>query len=234
MPRGPVSDAATRVVAVRHGETAWNAAARLQGQLDIPLNATGRAQAARAGRALAHEGIEAIWSSDLARARQTAEAIADAVAAETGAPRLAVEVDAGLRERGFGVFEGHAYAEVDARWPAEALRWRRRDPDFAPDGGESLVAFGARCLGAAARLAARHPGETVLLVAHGGVMDCLYRAAVGVDVQAVRTWQLGNAGINRLLFCDGRFTLVGWGDVLHLDGLEAIDEAGDGGAPSRA
>jgi len=222
------SHAATRVIAVRHGETAWNAGTRLQGQLDIPLNAVGRAQAERAGRALAHEGITAIWSSDLARARETAEAIAAAVVAGTSAQRLAVEVDGGLRERRFGTFEGHTYAEIDARWPGEALRWRQRDPAFAPDGGESLLDFSARCVSAAARLAERHPGETVLLVAHGGVMDCLYRAALGLDLQAVRTWQLGNASINRLLYAGGRFALVGWSDTLHLDDDAALDDASVG------
>ena len=216
-------DEATRVVAVRHGETAWNAATRMQGQLDTPLNATGCRQAERTARALAGEGIEAIWSSDLQRARRTAEAIADAIAS-AGGPRLAVQTDAGLRERHFGVFQGATYADIDTRWPAEALRWRRREPAFAPDGGESLIDFHARCVGTAARLAALHAGRTVALVAHGGVMDCLHRAALGLDLQAVRTWQLGNAAINRLLYSDSRFGLVGWGDMQHLDDLEAIDE----------
>ncbi len=223
---------ATRVVAVRHGETAWNAETRLQGQLDIPLNATGRRQAELTGRALAHEGIDAIWSSDLARARETAEAIARAVAEATG-QSLPVQTDRDLRERGFGAFEGHTYADIDVRWPADALRWRRRDPGFAPAGGETLVEFHARCVGAALRLAARHPGRTIALVAHGGVMDCLHRAALGLDLQAVRTWELGNAGINRLLFSSGGCTIVGWADTLHLDGMTAIDEAGDGAAAGR-
>ena len=224
-----MADDATRVVAVRHGETAWNAETRLQGQLDIPLNATGRRQAERAGRALAHEGLDAIWSSDLARARETAEAIALGVLEATGR-RLPVRTDRGLRERAFGIFEGHTYADIDLRWPGEALRWRRRDPDFAPEGGESLVGFHARCVGTALRLAARHPGAAVALVAHGGVLDCLHRAALGLDLQAVRTWELGNAAINRLLYSGGGCTIVGWADTRHLAGMTAIDEAADGAA----
>lgn len=223
---------ATRVVAVRHGETAWNAETRLQGQLDIPLNATGRLQAERTGRALAHEDIEAIWSSDLARARETAEAIALAIAG-AGGRRLAVVTDRGLRERAFGAFEGHTYADIDVRWPDEALRWRRRDPDFAPAGGETLAGFHARCVGAAMRIAARHPGAGIAIVAHGGVLDCLHRAALGLDLQAVRTWELGNAGINRLLFSGGACTIVGWADTTHLADLTAIDEASDGAAAGR-
>ena len=213
---------ATRVIAIRHGETAWNAAHRIQGQIDIPLNDVGRAQADRAGRAVAHEGIDALYASDLLRAAQTAEALA------AHAPQaLTIVRDAGLRERHFGIFEGHAYAEIDTLWPAEAARWRQRDADFGPQGGETLTAFYERCVATATRLAARHPGRTIALVAHGGVMDCLYRAALGIDVQAPRDWALGNAAINRLLYADGRFSLIGWSDTQHLDGM-AADEGADG------
>ena len=109
----------TRVVAVRHGETVWNAEMRMQGQLDTALSARGRWQARRAAEALADEGIEAIFASDLARAFDTAQAISAVVG-------LPITRDSGLRERGFGVFQGHLYAEIDARWPAEAARWRIR------------------------------------------------------------------------------------------------------------
>ena len=219
---GMAESEATRVIAIRHGETAWNAERRIQGQLDVGLNDAGRAQAERVGRAVAHEGIDAIYSSDLLRALQTSQQVA------AHAPSaLPIGVDAGLRERHFGEFEGHAYADIDARWPAGALRWRQRDPSYGPAGGETLAAFYDRCIAAAARLAARHPGQTIALVAHGGVMDCLYRAALGLDLRAARTWALGNASINRLLYADDRFALVGWSDTQHLDGLPA-DEGADG------
>lgn len=211
---------ATRVLAVRHGETAWNVDTRIQGQLDIPLNETGRWQARRLAAAVAEEGVHAIYSSDLLRAHQTAQAIG----AATGLP---VQSDVALRERGFGAFEGHTYQEIEARWPEAAQRWRRREPDFRPgEHGESLTVFYERCVGVAARLAAAHPGQTIVLVAHGGVMDCLYRAASRVDLQAARSWQLGNASINRLLHTPDGFTLVGWSDSSHLDG-EALDESND-------
>ncbi len=211
---------ATRVFAVRHGETDWNLEGRIQGQLDIPLNATGRWQAAQLGAALADEGIDAIYASDLLRARQTAEAIA----AACGLPIIDAP---GLRERGFGAFEGLSFDEVGARWPELAERWRRRDPSFgAPDGGETLIAFCARSVGTAERLAAAHLGETIALVAHGGVMDCLYRAATHLALDAPRSWQLGNAAINRLLCTPQGFTLIGWSDIAHLDAPVA-DEAAD-------
>jgi len=214
----------TRIVAVRHGETVWNAEMRMQGQLDTLLSARGERQARRTAAALAGEGIEAIVSSDLVRAAATAAAIADVVG-------LPVATDSGLRERSFGVFQGWTYAEIDERWPDDAARWRRHDPTFAPAGGESLVAFDARAVAAMTRIAAQASGRTLLVVTHGGVLDSLYRAATGVGLEAQRTWQLGNAAINRVLFTGERFTLVGWSDTAHLeDGT--LDDASEGDCPT--
>ena len=128
------------------------------------------------------------------------------------------------RERGFGDFEGKTFAEIEVLLPDQSLRWRKRDPEFSPAGGESLVALRARVMEAAQRLAALHPGEQIALVGHGGVMDVLYRAATRLDIQAPRTWALGNAAINRLLWTPEGFTLVGWADTQHLDD-DVLDEA---------
>lgn len=207
---------AARLIAIRHGETAWNADSRIQGQLDIPLNALGEWQAGRLGAALADEPIAAIYASDLRRAWQTAEAIA-------GPHGLRIAADAGLRERCFGHFEGRTFAQIEAELPEQAQLWRTRDTAFAPEGGESLTVFRDRVTRTAAAIAARHPGELVVLVAHGGVMDVLYRAATRQELQAPRTWTLGNAAINRLLWTPQGFSLVGWADAAHLDG-DALDE----------
>jgi probable phosphoglycerate mutase len=205
-----VQDLFTRIVAIRHGETDWNVDTRIQGQLDIGLNDNGRWQAERLASALADERLDAVYASDLARAHDTAHAIA----APAG---LVVRLDAGLRERGFGCFEGKSYAEIEQRFPLEAQRWRRRDLQFAPEGGEVLSVFVERALVAVASIAARHRGGHIAVVTHGGVLDALYRAASRIALDAPRTWQLGNAGINRLLHGDGGFTLVGWADTLHLE-----------------
>lgn len=207
---------ATRLIAVRHGETAWNVDTRIQGQLDIGLNATGLWQADQVGRALAEEPIAAIYASDLSRAWQTAAAIGTARG-------LDVSAEPRLRERAFGHFEGRTFAEIDAELPEQARLWRTRDPDFEPEGGESLLRFRDRITTVAAELAARHPGELIALVAHGGVMDVLYRAATGQSLQAPRTWHLGNAAVNRMLWTPQGFTLVGWGDIAHLE-KPALDE----------
>jgi probable phosphoglycerate mutase len=210
----------TRVLAIRHGETAWNVDTRIQGQLDIPLNDTGRWQAHRLALAVADEGLAAVYSSDLLRAYETAQS----VARSSGQP---VSTDTGLRERGFGVFEGLTFREIEARWPEQSERWRKRDPEFGPEGGEMLRDFYARCVATASRLAAAHPGEMIALVAHGGVMDSLYRAASRVALDAPRSWLVGNASINRLLYTPQGFTLVGWSDTHHLE-ANALDESSDG------
>ena len=200
---------ATRLIVLRHGETAWNVDTRIQGQLDIGLNATGVRQAQQLGEALADETVAAIYASDLARARDTALAVAGPLGME-------VVTEPRLRERAFGQFEGRTFADIEANSPDEARRWRTRDPDFEPEGGESLIVFRRRVTAVASELAARHPGALVVLVAHGGVMDVLYRAATGQELQAPRTWHLGNAAINRLLWTPQGFSLVGWGDIAHL------------------
>lgn len=202
---------ATRILAIRHGETAWNVDTRIQGHLDIPLNDTGRRQAERLARALAtRDEIHAIYSSDLQRAFHTAQAIA----AATGAPLTAHR---GLRERGFGIFEGKTYVEIEQAWPEESLHWRRRTPHWAPQGGESLLQVRERITHTLHELAAQHPGQQIVLVAHGGVMDQLYRAATGQDLQAPRTWELANTAVNRLLWTPEGLSLVGWADTSHLD-----------------
>lgn len=206
---------ATRVLLIRHGQTDWNAQTRLQGHTDIPLNAEGRAQAERLRAALAGEALDAVYSSDLQRARDTAQAVAQA----TGA---ALTLERGLRERAFGSFEGATFAELEQRWPEQTARWRRRDPGFAPpDGGEALQDFYARCVATAERLAAAHPGGSIAMVAHGGVLDSLYRAAARVALDAPRTWVVANASLNRLLYTASGFVLVGWNDDTHLSAAPA-------------
>jgi 2,3-bisphosphoglycerate-dependent phosphoglycerate mutase len=213
---------ATRLIAVRHGETAWNVEARLQGQLDIPLNERGLEQARRTAHWLAEDCLDVVVSSDLARAQATAQAIASF-------NRVPLELDPGLRERSFGGFQGMTHSEVAERWSELSARWKSRDPEFAPGGdGESLTAFYERCIAATLRIAERHAGRTVVLVAHGGVMDCLYRAATRVPLDAPRIWQLDNAAINRLLHTSSGLTMVGWNDTSHLDiGAPTLDESAD-------
>jgi probable phosphoglycerate mutase len=210
---------ATRILAIRHGETAWNVDTRIQGQLDIGLNDTGLWQAQRVGQALAEETLDAIYSSDLQRAMATAQAIAQATAAP-------IHPELGLRERHFGHLQGQTWADIEQHWPEDARLWRSRDPHWAPQGGESLTVLRQRIADTVDRLASHHLGQHIVLVAHGGVMDALYRLATGQDIQTPRTWHLGNAAINRLLWTPQGLSLIGWGDVSHLEATPQ-DEIGD-------
>jgi len=208
----------TRIVAIRHGETAWNASTRIQGHTDIPLNDHGQRQAQLLGQALSQaDPMDAIYSSDLQRALATAQALA----LHTGA-RLATHV--GLRERAFGDFEGRSFAQIELELPAQAQLWRTRAPDWTPPGGgESLSVMQQRVMATVNALAQQHPGQQIAVVAHGGVLDVLYRAATQQSLQAPRSWTLGNAAINRLLWTPESLTLVGWGDDAHLHG-PVLDE----------
>ena len=203
---------ATRIIAIRHGETAWNVDTRIQGQLDIPLNDRGQWQAAQLAEALAtQDPLDAVYTSDLKRAHQTASA----VAARQG---LTPVSHVGLRERGFGAFEGKTFAEIEKDLPEDALLWRKREPHWAPpQGGESLVLMERRIRNTLNELAAQHVGQHIALFAHGGVMDLLYRIATQQGLQAPRTWTLTNTAINRLLWTPESVSLVGWADTSHLD-----------------
>ena len=204
----------TRILAIRHGETAWNVDTRLQGHLDIPLNDVGLRQAQHLAQSLlGRDAIDAIYASDLSRAHTTALAIAKAVG-------QTVVQHPGLRERHFGAFQGRTFAEIEVELPEHACHWRKRTPDWTPpDGGESLVTLHQRIVSTVDELAARHPGQQIVMVAHGGVLDILYRAATRLDLQAPRTWELTNTAVNRLLWTPQGLSLVGWGDTSHLDAL---------------
>jgi len=209
---------ATTILLIRHGETAWNAEKRLQGHLDIALNAEGERQAAALGAALAGEAIDLVVSSDLGRARQTAEAIIRARNADAAAPVL--QLDPQLRERCYGGFEGLLYSEIAARFPLEFAAWQARNVNAElPPGrnqGETFRQFFDRVTGALLHHAARHQGQTLALVAHGGVLECAYRAALGLPLETPRDFKVHNASINRFTVDEGRLQLVSWGEIGHL------------------
>jgi probable phosphoglycerate mutase len=210
----------TNILLIRHGETAWNAERRLQGHTDIALNGEGRRQADAVARALAGEAFAAVISSDLQRAFDTAQAIA----VQRGLP---VQTDSGLRERCYGAFEGMLYAEIAQRYPAEYAQWQARNIDALLPAGqrtaETYRQFYARAVDTIVRLAQDYPGQTIVIVAHGGVLECAYRAARGMALDSPRDFEIKNAGINRFVCADGKLTLAAWGEVRHLE-ASAIDE----------
>lgn len=200
----------TRLCVVRHGETDWNAGRRIQGQTDVPLSVRGHAQARATANALAPEGFAALYSSDLIRARQTAEATAHLI-------HLPVQQLTGLRERHCGTFQGLTYAEMAERDPDGHARYRARDPHFAPAGGESLHALARRIEATFDTLVERHPGKSVAVFTHGGVLDILYRRVSRQPLDTPRDFTIPNCGINWIEVFQGQWTLLGWAERDHLD-----------------
>ncbi len=206
----------TRICMVRHGETEWNTERRIQGHIDIGLNNTGLRQAALAGKSLRDAGIAAVYGSDLTRAWVTAQAIAAAV----GLAPVAVPE---MRERCYGIFEGLTYAEAKARHPEAYACFEARDTDYGYGHGESLKALFARVSGKLVEIAAAHPGQNVVVVSHGGVLDIVNRFVRGHPLETPRDFLIPNAGINWIAVVDGAWRLETWGETGHLqDG--ALDE----------
>lgn len=216
------------ILLIRHGETAWNAERRLQGQFDVPLNEHGQRQAEALANALRHERLDALFASDLQRARQTAQAIARL-------QDLPLQLDAGLRERCYGGFEGLLYDQIAARFPAAHAAWQAREIDarFPPGAqvGETLREFAARALAVIRRLAESPGCRRIAIVTHGGVLESVYRAVCGIGHLPARDFEIPNAGINRLVVpapaCDPRrWQIECWADVAHLQPLTqaALDE----------
>lgn len=206
----------TQIILVRHGETAWNRERRMQGQTDTSLSAIGREQAEAVGQRLSRHDFSALYSSDLARAWETAAAIARARGCE-------IRADRDLRERTFGVFEGLTYDEMMQRYPAEHARFSAREPDYAVPGGESPRGFYERSLACIERIAAAHAGTCVVVVTHGMVLDTLYRAARGMPLATKRDAPLLNASLNIFERSAVGWREVAWGDVEHLAGVGVMD-----------
>jgi probable phosphoglycerate mutase len=209
---------ATRFIVIRHGETEWNVAARIQGQGDSRLTAEGVAQAEALAQRLAAEKFERIVSSDLGRAHETAKRIA----AMSAHP---IALDPRFRERHFGAGEGMTYDEVDRRYPGAFSRVRETDPDFRIPGGESRREFHERVVSGMESLAREHAGETVVLVTHGGVLATLYRHIHDIPLDRAHAIPITNASYNALAFDGARWSVDTWSCTLHLPGAEPFEEA---------
>jgi probable phosphoglycerate mutase len=205
----------TRLCIVRHGETAWNAEHRVQGQLDIPLSAVGLAQAKAAAKVLSREKFDVIYSSDLSRARQTAQPTVSLLSME-------VAIDPALRERHYGIFERLTYAEAKTRFPEDYARFEAHDPEFAFRTGESLKDFSARSIAVMSKITKEHEGKSILVFTHGGVLDKLYRFITGLPLTAQRDFGIPNAGLNRIELAPAGWQIRSWADVAHLEG--ALDD----------
>jgi probable phosphoglycerate mutase len=202
----------TELVLIRHGETDMNRELRFQGQVNVGLNATGHEQARRLAARMAGEQADAVYVSDLLRARQTAEPIASELA-------LAPVPESGLREQHFGQVDGMRVDDIQREHPEAWAGWLRFEEDFAMPEGESTRAFHARVMDAVHRVVAAHVGQTLVIVTHGGVLDMIYRTARSLGLSGPRQSDIPNAGLNRIRVRDGAFDILSWADTRHLADL---------------
>ena len=210
----------TRLILVRHGETEWNRQLRFQGQVDVPLNATGQEQALRVARRLASGEVHRVVSSDLARARQTAAPLAELLARRGGPDPIE---SAALREQSFGVVDGMSVDEIKRLHPAAWNDWVDFRADYAFEGGESTRRFHGRVLQGLRELANAHAGETLVVVTHGGVLDMVWRSARARSLDGPREAHIPNAGVSQVqvLVKDDahRLDILDWADIAHLEGM---------------
>ena len=207
----------TRFCLVRHGETDWNVARRLQGHTDIALNARGRAQAIQLAQALKKSNLQfdVLYTSDLQRAAHTANAIVECFNAQA-------ITNGELRERHLGALQG---LTIDEAPLAEPELWRAhiaRELDHDMSGGESIQQFSHRIRNALEALRLKHLGKTILLVSHGGALDMMYRIATHQALAAERIAVVPNASLNWISHDGQSWKLDRWADTSHLDSL-ALD-----------
>ena len=195
---------------VRHGQSTWNHERRIQGQLDPPLSDEGRRQAAQLGRRLAGRRFAGFYASDLKRATETAQLIAEAV-------RIEPEAMAGLREIYLGRWEGLRTEELADLFPDAWASWTEEpDWDLVP-GGEGSAAFEARVVSALDSIFARHAEGDVLVVTHGGVIQIALHHVVGRASRGIFPFRIQNASVSLLEKRNGRVVVSGVNDVGHLD-----------------
>ena len=207
---------ATRLIIVRHGETQWNIEGRRQGHLDSPLTAQGREQAAALARRFTADSCSAVYSSDLGRAYDTAQTIAE----RTG---HSVISDQRLRERHLGIFQGLDGDEIRNRYQDEYERHRAGGAEYTVPGGESFNDQAHRNVSCLEELAERHAGTVIIVVTHGGVLSALFRHTLAIPLDAPRRFAFKNASVNLFKYQDKVWGLETWGDISHLKNVDALD-----------
>lgn len=199
----------TRIYLIRHGETAWNEAGRYQGHQDVELSPRGLEQAILLRERLRKENIKAIYTSDLKRARDTANIIAQAHG-------LMVNELYSFRELNFGLWEGLTYQEIASRYPEEWKKWLAAPGNIRVPGGESYLELQDRVYRAFLKIVARHPGEKLAIVAHGGTLRVIICKALGLGLEGLWRFRIDNGSISILECYEGSYVLSSLNDVCHL------------------
>lgn len=210
--------ATTKIIALRHGETRWNSIGKQQGHLDSELTETGLQQAKAAAEELKNFQFDFFYSSDLGRAVQTAAIISDVI-------HLKFIIDTRLRERHLGIMQGLTIKEFEDLYPEEATRYHKHDPDYRIPGGESIRDRYTRGIECIESLAQKHPGSTILVVTHGGILTGIFQKVINLPLNQKRTFSVYNMGLNIFTISESnQWFLETWGDICHLKGITAIDD----------
>jgi probable phosphoglycerate mutase len=206
------------VTLIRHGQTEWNLQGRFQGAQDSPLTDRGIAQARATRARVASLGASAVYTSDLLRARRTAELLTHELS-------LPPRVEPRLRERSFGLFEGKTTEEMRSLHPAEFAHMKGSDPAYAMLGGESKADVLARLCPFLAELTERHAGEHVVLVSHGATLSILFKHVLQLPPQTHCNWELHNLGVSTMVYKahERSWKLRTLSDVSHLDAVGLSD-----------
>jgi len=199
----------TQLIIVRHGQTEWNIKGIRQGHLDSALTSKGMAQAKALAQRLGRESFSALYRSDLGRAVQTAKEIAALTGHE-------IVTDPRLRERHLGIFQGLNAEQLSDKYPEERRQFRTMGPDYVIPGGESMRQQVDRNVAYLNELAAKHQGEQIVVVTHGGVVSGFFRHTLEISLAAPRRFEFVNAGLNIFTHEEGNWMLLTWGDVSHL------------------
>jgi len=200
------------LIAIRHGETEWNLERREMGQLDSPLTPRGIRQAEAIGRRLSGIAFDALYSSDLGRAVQTAGII-------TSICGKAVRLDAGLRERHMGLFQGLTWEDLSTKFPAERERYDRLGFwDIVP-GGETAQQRSDRTVRTLTAIAEEHPNQAVVVVTHAGVLTGFLQFVLGIPFGSGRRFKKEHASFNEFEYLNSGWRLVTWNDVSHLSSI---------------
>jgi len=198
-----------RLLLTRHGQTDWNIAGRYQGQSDIPLNQTGWSQAEGLAKKLSTEKIHAIYASDLSRAKDTAQAIANF-------HQLEVYTDLRWRELSFGDWEGMNYKEMSAHSPDVFSKWMIDPQHISTPNGETLAQLAQRVKSAFEEIKKNHKDETVLVVSHSGALQALLATLLGVDLNRYWQFKISQASLNELNVFQDSVILNLLNDTTHL------------------
>jgi len=206
------------VTLIRHGETQWNRLGKQQGIQNSKLTETGINQAKATALALSElGGFDAMFSSPLGRATQTAAILAEAL-------NITFQIEDNLKERNLGIMQGLTINEFKHAHPEAYEGFNSRDPDFViPEGESSRQRYerGNSCIGT---IAARHPGQKILVVTHGGIIDGVIRRIMGMPLQVPRMYSLFNCSINVISIFKDSWRLLSWGDIHHVKQIGSLDD----------